>query len=189
MLATSLDNSSFASTSFTTAVCAASSSERSSSGSSTLGFSPESSRLGAAYLRWLIASSSSSSSSGSSILAPGPTYSAGHFISAGKLEVLSVLGRGSQAALYKVTNGSATYAAKLSHLRGTSLDLISEFDILFRLNHPNVITVYQKIPRGFLMECLHQNLGTFIDLAMALFSQLIEIVLLFSWTRYCSLGH
>ena len=50
------------------------------------------------------------------------------------LEVLSVLGRGSQGAIYKVTNGSATYAAKLAHLRSISLDLITEFDILFSLD-------------------------------------------------------
>ena len=43
------------------------------------------------------------------------------------------------------------------------MDLITEFDILFSLDHPNVITVHQKIPHGFLMECLHQNLASFID--------------------------
>ena len=153
-----LDSNSNTSASFTTAVCRASSSDRAleSSTSTPLGSSFDS------YLRRLSTSSNSISSSSSCFL-PGPDYSVGHLISAGMLEVLGVLGRGSQGALYKVTNGSATYAAKLSHLRSISLDLITEFDVLFGLDHPNVVTVHQKIPRGFLMECLHQNLASFID--------------------------
>ena len=160
----SVDSGSVTSSSFTTAVCTASSSDRllHSSGSSPLDSSFSSSRLGDSYLRRLSTSITSTSSS-SSCLLPGPSYSIGHFISAGMLEVLGVLGRGSQGAIYKVTNGSATYAAKLSHLRSISLDLIIEFDVLFGLDHPNVVTVHQKIPRGFLMECLHQNLASFTD--------------------------
>ena len=108
--------------------------------------------------------SSLSSSASSSALPADPDFSGGMCISVGSfsLKVLEVLGRGSQTAVYKVIDGSTTFAAKLSLENTISLDLLHEFDILAGINHPNVIAVYQEIPRGFLMECLFQDLMSLI---------------------------
>ena len=109
--------------------------------------------------------SSSTSSAASLTLPLGPDYAEGMSISTGNysLAVMGVLGRGTQATLYKVSDGSNSYAAKLCHAHTISLDILHEFEILAGLNHPNVVAVRQQIPRGFLMECLFQDLVTLIE--------------------------
>ena len=79
-----------------------------------------------------------------------------------KLMVLGTLGSGNQATLYKVEDGRSTYAAKISPFGDISPELMSEFNILKSLNHKNVVAVYEKIPEGFLLDCLSQDLKTFL---------------------------
>lgn len=105
---------------------------------------------------------SSTSSSGL-----GASYNVGQFITSHilNLQVIDILGRGNQATSYKVHDGTSILAAKISHSDCLSPNLLSEFNILSSLNHPNVISVHGKIPRGFLMECLSLDLQAFIKIS------------------------
>ena len=95
----------------------------------------------------------------------GQSYTEGDFIRYGSmnLEVLDILGRGGQAVLYMVHDGISVYAAKLSHSASTTKDLQNEYEILSRLSHPNIVSVFQEIPRGFLLDCLFEDLFSLIE--------------------------
>ena len=77
-------------------------------------------------------------------------------------EALGKLGSGTEATVYKVSDGGATFAVKISPSDDFSPELLSELNILSSLNQKNVVAVYGKIPRGFLLDCLSQDLKTFI---------------------------
>ena len=90
--------------------------------------------------------------------------SIGDFINTGmfNFEVLDILGAGSYATLYKVRDGLNVIAAKISHSSSVSSVLRKEYAIMSRLSHPNIVSVYHEIPRGYLLECLFEDLCTFI---------------------------
>ena len=106
----------------------------------------------------------SSSESSVSHVFCGRIYHIGQYILGNddNLKVLDKLGSGTQATVYKVSDGRATYAAKISPSDDFSPELLSEFNILKSLNHKNVVAVYGKIPRGFILDCLCNDLKTFI---------------------------
>ena len=106
----------------------------------------------------------SSSESAVSHVFCGRIYHTGQYILGNddNLQVLDKLGSGTQATVYKVSDGRATFAVKISPSDDFSPELLSEFNILSSLNHKNVVAVYGKIPRGFLLDCLSNDLKTFI---------------------------
>ena len=105
-----------------------------------------------------------SSGTASSHVFSGRVYHVGQYIPGNRsnLQVVEVLGCGTQATVYKVNDGSTTYAAKISCSDEITPELLSEFKILSSLIHKNVIAVHGKIPRGILMDCLSDDLKSFI---------------------------
>ena len=95
----------------------------------------------------------------------GRVFAVGEFIKSGSynLKVLDILGQGGQAILYQVQDETSVYAAKVSHFDFTPKGLLHEYDILSGLSHPNVVSVFQEIPRGFLLECLFEDLFSLIE--------------------------
>ena len=106
----------------------------------------------------------SSSKSAVSHVFCGRIYHTGQYILGNddNLQVLDKLGSGTQATVYKVSDGRATFAVKMSPSDDFSPELLSEFNILSSLNHKNIVAVYGKIPRGFLLDCLSNDLKTFL---------------------------
>ena len=95
----------------------------------------------------------------------GHAYAVGDFIRSGSfsLKILDILGQGGQATIYQVQHGNSLYAAKISNLDSPSEDLKYEFDIMSALSHPNIASVFQEIPRGFLLEYLMEDLFSLIE--------------------------
>ena len=106
----------------------------------------------------------SSSESAVSHVFCGRIYHIGQYLPGNgvNLQVLDKLGSGTQATVYKVSDGRATFAVKISPSDDFSPELLSEFKILSSLNHKNVVAIYGKIPRGFILDCLSNDLKTFI---------------------------
>ena len=93
-------------------------------------------------------------------------YGVGEFIMTGSmnLEVISdVVGQGAQATLYMVQHEQSVLAAKISLSSSTLRELRHEFGILSTISHPNIVSVYDEIPRGFLMECMAGDLLSAIE--------------------------
>ena len=90
----------------------------------------------------------------------GHAYAVGDFIRSGYFnwKILDILGQGGQATIYQVQHGNSLCAAKVSNLDSPSEDLKYEFDIMSALFHPNIASVFQEIPRGFLLEYLIEDL-------------------------------
>ena len=95
----------------------------------------------------------------------GGVYAVGDFIRSGSFnfKITDILGQGGQATIYQVQDGSSIYAAKVSHLDSTPEEFQNEFDIMSELSHPNIVSVFQEIPRGFLLECLTKDLFSVIE--------------------------
>lgn len=64
--------------------------------------------------------------------------------------------------IYKVQRDSEGYAAKVSKKDTFTKMLMNEHEILSSVKHPNILTVYETIPQGFLMELFPNNLYTHI---------------------------
>lgn len=94
----------------------------------------------------------------------GRVYVEGEVINVGwkKFKILGILGEGGQAFLYKVNNGTDIFAAKLA-LSWSPIALYHEYTVLSKLFHPNIITVHQRIPRGYIMECLSSDLCSLLE--------------------------
>ena len=92
-------------------------------------------------------------------------YDVGEFIRTGSmnLEVIDVVGQGGQATLYMVQHAQSVFAAKISLASSTLRELRHEFDILSTISHPNIVAVYDEIPRGFLLECMAGDLLSAIE--------------------------
>lgn len=73
-------------------------------------------------------------------------------------QVLKLLGEGSQANIYEVKKDPQTYAAKISKTEALTKMIVHEYDLLSSEAHPNILTIYDRIPSGFLMEVLPDNL-------------------------------
>ena len=92
-------------------------------------------------------------------------YDVGESIRTGSmnLEVIDVVGQGGQATLYMVQHAQSVFAAKISLSSSTLRELRHEFDILSTISHPNIVAVYDEIPRGFLLECMAGDLLSAIE--------------------------
>ena len=92
-------------------------------------------------------------------------YDVGEFIMTGSmnLEVIDVVGQGAQATLYMVQHEHSVFAAKISLFSSTLGELRHEFGILSTISHSNIVSVYDEIPRGFLMECMAGDLLSAIE--------------------------
>ena len=92
-------------------------------------------------------------------------YDVGEFIRTGSmnLEVIDAVGQGAQATLYMVQHEQSVFAAKISVTSSTLRELRHEFGILSTISHPNIVSVYDEIPRGFLMECMAGDLLSAIE--------------------------
>ena len=122
----------------------------------------------ALYSRTLTPSSSrmsfASSHLGNSFSQSGSVYAVGEVIKSGSfnLKIVDIIGQGGQAVLYRVQDGRSIYAAKVSHFGSTPKDLQYEYDLMSELSHPHIVSVFQEIPRGFLLECLFEDLLSLI---------------------------
>ena len=94
----------------------------------------------------------------------GSVYAVGEVIKSGSfnLKIIDIIGQGGQAILYRVQIGRSIYAAKISHSGSTPKDLQYEYDLMSELSHPHIVSVFQEIPRGFLLECLFEDLLSLI---------------------------
>ena len=70
------------------------------------------------------------------------------------IKILDIIGQGGQATLYKLHDRQSIFAAKIVLAASNLKELRHEFDILSPLSHPNIVSVYKEVPRGFLLECL-----------------------------------
>ena len=111
-------------------------------------------------------------------------YDVGEFIRTGSmnLEVIDVVGQGGQATLYMVQYAQSVFAAKISLSSSTLRELRHEFDILSTISHPNIVAVYDEIPRGFLLECKAGDLLSAIERCGFIF-QITGILLLLALPR------
>ena len=79
------------------------------------------------------------------------------------IKILDIIGQGGQATLYGLHEGHSIFAAKIALAASNLKELRHEFDILSPLAHPNIVSVYKEVPRGFLLECLAQDLFLVIE--------------------------
>ena len=79
------------------------------------------------------------------------------------IKILDIIGQGGQATLYRLHDGQSTFVAKIALAASNLKELRHEFDILSPLSHPNIVSVYKEVPRGFLLECLAQDLFSVIE--------------------------
>ena len=79
------------------------------------------------------------------------------------IKILDIIGQGGQATLYRLHDGQSISAAKIALAASNLKELRHEFDILSQLSHPNIVSVYKEVPRGFLLECLAQDLFSVIE--------------------------
>ena len=79
------------------------------------------------------------------------------------IKIFDIIGQGGLATLYRLHDGQSTFAAKIALAASNLKELRHEFDILSPLSHPNIVSVYKEVPRGFLLECLAQDLFSVIE--------------------------
>ena len=79
------------------------------------------------------------------------------------IKILDIIGQGGQATLYRLHDGHSIFAAKIALAASNLKELRHEFAILSPLSHPNIVSVYKEVPRGFILECLAQDLFSVIE--------------------------
>ena len=79
----------------------------------------------------------------------------------GKYKILNVVGKGGMSVVYLAMNERANKQWAIKEVRKDGVqdfevvkqNLIVETDILKNLNHPNLPSIIDVIPRGFLPDC------------------------------------